>query len=380
MIRDDDRRILERTLELAALAGRRTAPNPRVGAVLVGPDGQVRGEGWHRRAGEAHAEVIALEAAGPAAQGGTLYTSLEPCAHRGRTPPCTDAILARGVRRVVVALVDPDPRVAGEGIGALRRGSVEVDVAAGALASQAEQLNEDYLVHRRRGRAFAALKVAATLDGRIADRHGASRWITGEAARFRGKELRGRCGAVLVGAGTIRADDPELAPPPESAPAPPFLRCVLDGRLSVSPGARIFRRSDEHPVILFTSPGAPGARREALSAAGATIVELGPPGGLVPPGEVLADLARRGVLGVLIEGGGRTSGAFLAAGLVDKLYWFLAPKLLADPEACAAAAAGERVLAAAIQWRVLLEERLGGDILLVLHPGSDGAAKTCLPA
>ena len=168
-MRDGDERLLQRAIELAARAGRGAAPNPRVGAVVVGAGGAIVGEGWHRRAGEAHAETQALAAAGEAARGATLYLSLEPCVHTGRTPPCARAIVAAQVRRVVVAMIDPDERVAGRGVSELRAAGIEVELAGPETERAAERLNEDYLLHRRRGRAFAALKVAATLDGRIAD-------------------------------------------------------------------------------------------------------------------------------------------------------------------------------------------------------------------
>ncbi len=375
-----DAELLLRSVDAAARAGRATAPNPRVGAVVAKGDAVVA-EGWHARAGEPHAEAVALRAAGAAARGATLYTSLEPCAHHGRTPPCTEAILAAGIARVVVALEDPDPRVAGTGVARLRAAGLRVEVADGAPARAAEQLNEDYLVHRRDGRAYAALKVAATLDGRIADRAGASRWITGEAARARGRALRERYGAILVGAGTVLADDPILLPPAEGpgatgprTPEPPFLRCVIDPRLRIGPGAQLLARETRGhaPVVVFTSEAAPADARRALEDAGAEVVPLEAPAGRIPPADVLRDLARRGVLGVLVEGGGATHGLFLEAGLADKIYWFTAPRILGDPESRPAVAGGPRPLGRIIEWRIDGVETLGDDVLLTLYPCPPG--------
>jgi diaminohydroxyphosphoribosylaminopyrimidine deaminase/5-amino-6-(5-phosphoribosylamino)uracil reductase len=358
---------LARALELAARGGRATAPNPRVGALVV-KDGRVVGEGWHHACGGPHAEAFALEAAGEAARGATLYSSLEPCPHEGRQPPCVARIVRAGVARAVIGLVDPDPRVAGEGIAALRRAGVEVELAAGPAAQAAERLLEEYLVHRRQGRALAALKVAATLDGFIADRDGASRWVTGEAARAAGHALRARYGAILVGAGTVLADDPQLRLPDGDAGGP-FRRCVVDGQLSIPATARLLSRaSDGEEVLVFASPDADPARRAALERAGAEVVALGPPGGPVPPAAILRDLAGRGILGLLVEGGGVTHGHFLAAGLVDRLHWFVAPRLLADPSARPAVAGPPCRLEGAWEGAFAEVTRLGEDLLLTLTP------------
>ena len=366
---------MARALELAARGGRATAPNPRVGALVVSR-GELVGEGWHRACGGPHAEAFALEAAGDRARGATLYSSLEPCPHEGRQPPCVARIVRAGVARVMVGLVDPDPQVAGEGIAALRRAGLEVELASGAIAQAAERLLEEYLVHRRNGRALAALKVGATLDGRIADRHGASRWVTGEPAREAGRALRARYGAILIGAGTVLADDPQLLLP-EHDEGGPFLRCVVDGRLSVPAGARLFGAASERaPVLVYTAPDADPARRAALERIGAEVVALGPPGGPVPPGEILRDLAGRGVLGAMVEGGGVTHGHFLEAGVADKIHWFVAPRLLADPEARSAVAGPGRPLGKAWDGAFAEVTRLGEDLLLTLYPRG---AQACSP-
>ncbi|UCF67505.1 MAG: bifunctional diaminohydroxyphosphoribosylaminopyrimidine deaminase/5-amino-6-(5-phosphoribosylamino)uracil reductase RibD [Acidobacteriota bacterium] len=370
MISPGDEAHLLRALELAQRAGRATAPNPRVGAVVVS-QGTIVGEGWHQRAGEPHAEHRALEQAGSAARGATLFGSLEPCSHRGRTPPCTEAILAGGISRVVVALLDPDPRVDGRGLARLRERGVDVELADGPLAQKAAEVVEDYLVHRRQQRSFCLVKLATTLDGRIADRSHGSQWVTGQAARARGRRLRDRYGAILVGAKTVRADDPELLPPTAEPQGGPFLRCVIDGALSVSPQARLLHTGRWSPVLIYTSKeraDADETRRASLEAAGAELVPLEAIDRRLAPQAVLRDLARRGVLGVIVEGGGETAGGFFRAGLVDRVEWFVAPRVLGDPDAVGAVQIGARMLPEAWRGRIAAVERVGEDVLLSLYP------------
>jgi len=286
-----------RALTEAEPARGRTAPNPWVGAVVV-PSGAALGGEWFPGAtappGGPHAEVSALAAAGRRSESGTLYVTLEPCAHHGRTPPCTDAIIAAGIRRVVVAIEDPDPHVAGRGIAGLRDAGIDVEVGIGAEAA-GEQLAA-YLKHRRTGRPWVVLKLAASLDGRTAARDGSSRWITGPAARRDAHRLRAQSDAVLVGAGTVRADDPALT-------------------VRLPPGDPFARGPDEQPVrvVLGRAP-ATAAVRPAL--------ELG--GDL---GEVLDELGGRGLVQVLVEGGPTVAHAFHHAGLVDRYVLYLAPAL-----------------------------------------------------
>ncbi|RMG43798.1 MAG: bifunctional diaminohydroxyphosphoribosylaminopyrimidine deaminase/5-amino-6-(5-phosphoribosylamino)uracil reductase RibD [Acidobacteria bacterium] len=366
MSRAEDLLFLRRAIELADRAGRAAAPNPRVGAVIV-RGSEVVGEGWHERAGEAHAEVRALEAAGPEAAGATLYASLEPCAHTGRTPPCCRAIAAAGIARVVVPLVDPDPRVNGRGLAALREAGIATELAGDPeVTAAARRVLEDYLVHRAEGRAFLVWKVAASLDGRIADAAGMARWITGPAARERGRSLRDRFGAVIVGAGTIAADDPILLPPTRPPEGGPFLRCVIDGRLRVDPGARIFDDSSA-PVVVYTRDDVDPQRAAAVEARGAEVVRTpAGPDGRIRPEAVLADLARRDVLGAVLEGGGSTAGPFLAAGVVDKVLWFSAARILG---AGGRPAVGEVSfpLGESPRFRIAGLERIGEDVLLTLE-------------
>jgi diaminohydroxyphosphoribosylaminopyrimidine deaminase / 5-amino-6-(5-phosphoribosylamino)uracil reductase len=309
---------MRRALALARRGSATVAPNPKVGAVVLAADGRVVGEGWHRRVGEPHAEVVALAAAGEAARGATLVVTLEPCAHFGRTPPCVDAVLAAGVRRVVASHRDPDPRTAGAGFARLAAHGVEVEVGLGAR--EAIALNLPFLVSRVFGRPAVTLKWAASLDGKIATAGGESRWITGVAARRRALELREEHDAVLVGSGTALADDPRLTRRLGRA-GRPIVRVVLDRRLRLSPRARLLAEPGE--LLVYTA-SRDVERAAALAAAGAEVVGLETP----EPGEVLADLGRRGVQSVLVEGGGEVAAAFFAAGVWDRVVAFVAPSLI----------------------------------------------------
>jgi diaminohydroxyphosphoribosylaminopyrimidine deaminase/5-amino-6-(5-phosphoribosylamino)uracil reductase len=316
-----DRRYLTLALALAARAAGRTAPNPMVGAVLV-RRGRVVGRGWHRRAGAPHAEIVALEEAGPRARGATLYVNLEPCCHFGRTPPCVDALVAAGVTGVVASMRDPDPRVRGRGFRTLRSAGVRVRV--GTLRREAERLNEPYLRAVRTGLPFVTLKAGMSVDGRIATREGRSRWITSVRARAEARRLRGRHHAVLVGVNTILADDPRLtAGAGGAAPA----RVVLDARLRTPPTARLLRTAGG-PVVLVALPGASPARRRRLERAGALVVEAPGRNGRVSLRAALRELARRGVRSVLVEGGSEVLGGALDEGIGDAVALYVAPRIL----------------------------------------------------
>lgn len=362
-----DEAFLRRALELAEKGRGSTRPNPLVGALVV-REGEVVGSGWHRRAGGPHAEVLALDEAREAARGGTLYINLEPCAHEGRTAPCTERIVASGVIRVVASLRDPDPRVDGRGFESLRAAGLEV--REGLLEEEALRLNEAYLTHRRLGRPFVTAKLAATLDGRLAARGGASRWITGEAARQRAHCLRAEHDAVLVGIGTALADDPRLTPRTgKPLEGPPRLRVVADSLLRLPPESRLVRSTAESPVLVYAAPGAEAGRREALENAGVEVREVqGGPHGL-DLARLLRDLGERGILALLAEGGGRLLGGLFARGLVDKVAWFLAPLILGDEKAVPAVA-GLRPASPAEGIRLALEgtEEIDGDLLIVGYP------------
>lgn len=303
----------------------RTSPNPPVGAVVVAQD-RVVGAGYHSKAGEPHAEVFALDQAGDAARGATLYVTLEPCCHTGkRTPPCVDRVLASGVRRVVVGAVDPNPRVAGGGLAKLAAAGLEVQ--SGVLAEEAGRLIEGFARHVTTGLPLVTLKLAASLDGRACALDRSSRWITGPAARREVHRLRDASDAVLVGIGTALADDPALTTrvPRGGRDA---VRVVLDSEARLPPGARMLAQGSAAPTLVFASERASGARTRALAQAGAEVLVAPLAAGHVDLFHVLAELGRRGLCTVLAEAGPRLSTALLRLGLVDKIVAFVAPKLI----------------------------------------------------
>lgn len=308
---------MRRALRLAARGRYRVSPNPMVGAVLV-RDGEVVGSGWHRQVGGPHAEIEAFREAGDRARGATLYVTLEPCSHHGRTPPCAAAVLAAGVARVVACHGDPDPRVSGRGFEKLRQGGVEVEV--GLLAEEAVRLNLRFLVAAVERRPFVTLKWAMSLDGRIATATGQSQWISAPPARQWALALREEHDAILAGSGTVLADDPRLDRRLGLA-AGPNLRVVLDRRLRTPPDARLFEV--EGPVRIYTE-STDSERRAALEARGAQVVPLP----AVEPAAVLADLYGEGVRSVLVEGGGEVLASFTRAGLYDQVRVDCAPLLI----------------------------------------------------
>lgn len=317
-------------LALAALGEGTVRPNPRVGCVIV-REGRIVGSGFHRAAGERHAECVALAEAGAAAGGATLYVNLEPCAHHGRTPPCCEAIVRAGIRRVVAAIGDPNPLVDGRGVATLREAGIVVDL--GVLAQEARVVNAAFLSSHERGRPWVTLKAAQSLDGRISAAAGSSTWVTGAASRRYAHRLRYRHDAVLVGAGTIRKDDPQLTVRLPGVAAPRW-RVVLAPRLDLDPGAKVFVKegADGPATRVYVDRACP----EGRTAAFASVAEIVP----VPSGShgldldaVLLDLHRIGVQSVLVEGGGKTSGAFLRGGLVDEIVLFIAGRLFGAGDA-----------------------------------------------
>lgn len=352
---------LRAALALAARGLGNTWPNPAVGCVIV-RDGAVVGRGWTAPGGRPHAETEALKRAGPLARGATAYVTLEPCCHWGRTPPCADALVAAGVARVVVAMRDPDPRVDGAGLERLRAAGIAVSV--GLLEREARALNAGFLKRLTRNLPLLTLKLATTLDGRIATRSGESQWITGPEARRRAHVLRGTHDAVLVGSGTALADDPELSCRiPGFAPVP-TVRVVADARLRLPPAARMLREGSG-PVWVATRPGHPDALLEPLRAAGATIVEIpeaeGRPG--LDPAALLRALAARGLTRVLAEGGAALGAGLLRAGLVDRLAWFHAPGIIGADGRAAVDALPLEVLSAMPRYRRTALAMPGADLL-----------------
>lgn len=349
---------MRRALELARRGAGLVEPNPMVGAVVTAADGAVVGEGWHAAFGGPHAEVAALAAAGSRARGGTLYVTLEPCCHHGKTPPCTEAILAAGVARVVVGCQDPFPAVAGAGLDRLRAGGVVVTL--GVCAAEAARLVAPFRTLLERRRPWVIAKWAMSLDGRVATAGGESRWISSVESRALVHALRGKVDAILVGSGTALADDPLLTARPPGPRTP--LRIVLDGRARLSADSRLVRSARETPVLVAVAAGADLQRVRALEAAGCEVWvsdAADRPGRLAA---LLAELGRRRLTNMLVEGGPEVLGGFFDAGLVDEVWAFIAPRIIGGAAAVApVGGSGVAVLAAAA----------GIDVEEVSHPGGD---------
>jgi len=316
---------MQRALALAEQGIGLTRPNPPVGAVIVRKN-RVVGEGWHRRAGGPHAEVYALRSAGRRAQGATLYVTLEPCSTWGRTPPCTELILASGIRRVVVACRDPNPRHRGRGLRQLRKAGLEV--VTGVCRSQAQRLIAPFRKWVETGLPWVTLKLGMSLDGRIADGGGASRWITSPEARRRVQELRRKADAILIGRRTAERDDPRLLPRPARGRRP--YRVVVDGRGVLPPTLRLFRDAHAEQTIVFTSRASPQGWRRRITAGGARLVVLPGSGPRVDLRSVLKKLAEAGILHVLCEGGGILAGQLLKLGLLDEVVLFYGTVFLGE--------------------------------------------------
>lgn len=363
----DDLRFLRRTLTLAARARGRTAPNPLVGACVV-RDGMLVGEGYHPQAGQPHAEVFALRSAGEAARGATLYVSLEPCAHFGRTPPCADAIVAAGISRVVIAAEDPNPLVAGRGIARLRAAGVEVII--GPLGAEEARMNEAWRHWMRTRRPFVTLKLAASLDGKLATRTGESRWITGDAARRDVHRLRAASDAILTTAATVLADNPALTARLPGAHQP--RRVVVDARLRTSPDALIYAPGTP-PPLLVTTLDTP-ARLAPYRARGVELLTLPPAGDHLDLTAMLDALGAREIVSLLVEAGGNFAAALLTAGLADKLRLYLAPMLIGGTTATPLLG-GEGVarLTDALRLHDITWRRIGDDLRLEGYPRTPAA-------
>jgi diaminohydroxyphosphoribosylaminopyrimidine deaminase / 5-amino-6-(5-phosphoribosylamino)uracil reductase len=353
---------MAQALALAWRGAGQTSPNPPVGAV-VARQGRIVGMGYHRRAGEFHAEVVALRQAGRRARGATLYVTLEPCCHLNkRTPPCVPFIIASGITQVVSATRDPNPQVHGRGLAALRRAKLKVKVGVGA--AEAERLIESYRRLVTTGRPFVTLKVAATLDGKIATGKGESRWISTAASREMAHRLRARSDAILVGIGTVLADDPSLTvrtgPPRGRAP----LRVVLDPSLRIPMAARVLT-DGQAPTLIVTTPAGPPTKRAALEKKGARVVVLPARHGRISWRGLLKELGRRGIASLLIEGGAEVNASALREGVVDRVFFFLAPKILGGRDAIGAVGGkSPKNLREVLPVKVTSVRLVGSDILV----------------
>ncbi len=364
MVDDRDIEQMRACIQLASRALGRTSPNPVVGAVVLTADGKVAGVGYHERAGAAHAEVVALDVAGEKARGGTLYVSLEPCSHFGKTPPCTERVIASGVRRVVAAMVDPNPLVAGKGLAALEAAGIAVEV--GVLEADCRWLNRGFVKKMTSGLPWLCLKLATTLDGKIADRTGSSRWISGPEARRHVHQLRNTLDCVLIGGATAQKDDPELnVRELDSARNP--ARAVICPELSISPSARICQVDSGVQTYIFCTAESL-ARRGHEFPKHVQLVAVEPDrqsAGRLDLRRVLVCLAESGLSTILCEGGGRLAGGLLKDGLVDEVHWIVSPKILGDTEAVPAiASAGSVLLNDANQLKEVSMKQLGADVLI----------------
>ena len=357
-----DRQHMARALALAERGHGRVSPNPMVGAV-VARGGRVVGEGYHVQLGGAHAEVMALSRAGGRARGATLYVTLEPCCHQGRTGPCTRAVVSAGVTRVVAAMRDPNPLVAGRGFAELRRHHVAVEVGLGGGA--ARLLNRSFVKHVSCGLPYVTLKEAVSLDGRIALASGHSRWITGAGARRLAHVLRRESDAVLVGLGTALADDPELSVRRGARIVKPVLRVVLDAGLRLPASARLLRQAaSAGPVRVYCSRSAGRRRRLKLEACGASVAVVPSRSGRLNLEAVLRDLGSRGVGRLLVEGGGEVAASFLGRGLVDRVVLHMAPIFLGGDARAAVAGLGLSRLAEVPRLVTWTSRRVGRDLIL----------------
>ena len=353
--------MMRAALALARRSLGRTWPNPAVGCVIV-RDGKVIARGRTQDGGRPHAETAALAQAGPAAKDATVYVTLEPCAHHGRTPPCADALVAAGVARVVSAIEDPDPRVRGQGHERLRAAGIAVDIGEGG--QEAAEINAGFFLRVSEGRPLFHLKLATSLDGRIATATGESKWITGEAARAHGQRLRATHDAILVGIGTARADDPELTCRLPGLAARSPVRIVLDSQAQLATTSKLARTANQAPVWLVCTPAASADRRKALQQAGVEIIEVAAGGdGRVDAGAAACALGGRGLTRILVEGGGEVAASLLKAGLVDRISSYRAGLVLGGDSRPAVAGLGLGRLDFAPRFTLVSSRIVDGDTL-----------------
>ncbi len=366
-MQSQDQKYMQRALELAALGLGRTSPNPVVGAVLV-KDGIIVGEGYHRQAGTPHAEIVALQRAGSLARGASIYVSLEPCCHHGKTPPCTEALIKAGVKRVIAATLDPNPLVEGKGAARLREAGIEV--ALDVLKEEADRLNEAFFKYIRDQRPFVTMKTAMTLDGKIASYSGDSRWISSEASRQYVHHLRNTYDAIMVGIGTVIADDPMLNTRLDSVNSRDPLRVILDGELRLPEGSKIAQTSQKQRTLLIANQSCDKQRVDKFEQLGIEVLILDGEGALLSLPAVLEELGRRKVLSLLLEGGAEVNAAMLENRLVDKIHWFIAPKIIGGNAAPGpVGGGGRRFMKEALELREVTWQSIGSDLLLTAYTG-----------
>jgi diaminohydroxyphosphoribosylaminopyrimidine deaminase/5-amino-6-(5-phosphoribosylamino)uracil reductase len=355
-----DNLFMKKALQLAARGNGETSPNPMVGAVIV-KGGKIIAQGYHKRAGTPHAEIVALKKAGHRAMGATLYVTLEPCCHTGKkTPPCTNSIIESGIKRVVAAMTDPNPKVSGKGLKALRKAGVEVK--SGVLNSEAARLNEAFTKYITTRVPFVILKIAQSLDGKIATARGESKWITGDKARERVHKLRHETDALLVGIGTLQKDNPSLDCRVKGGSNP--YRIVVDSSLRISPGSKIFKHND-NKTIIATTDRASTSKINRLTKLGARVLIIKSRGGRVNLNHLMKELGKLEIVSLMIEGGSSVSAAALSSKIVDKVMFFVAPKIIGGADSFSSVGGpSPSLLKNAFQLNNLTASQYGKDILL----------------
>lgn len=362
MVSMDHEQYMRRALELALQAEGRTSPNPLVGAVIV-RDGQVVGEGYHHKAGEPHAEVNALREAGDKARGAAIYVTLEPCCHHGRTGPCCEALIEAGITEVVAAMVDPNPKVAGQGIKRLEAAGIKVTV--GILENEARDINQSFLKRIQTGLPYVILKTAMTLDGKIAAASGDSRWVTGEAARNMVHEMRNRYDAVMVGANTVLKDDPQLNVRLERSGTRNPVRVIVDGALDIPLTARVVTTINEQATVVLTSHQASQTKIAEFSKAGVQVIPVAGSPDNIDLEQGLRILAEQGISSIMVEGGGGLNWSLIKRGLIDYWYAFIAMKAVGGAQApTPVGGEGFKLMNEAVPM-VVKQWRAAGDDLLV---------------
>ncbi len=358
----NDRHYMEIALELAARGKGYTSPNPMVGAVVV-KDGKIVGKGWHEKVGGPHAEVNAIDDAGEQATGSTIYVTLEPCNHQGRTPPCTGKILSAGIKHVVMAMKDPNPDVSGGGADFLIRNGVTVE--SGVCEADALRLNESFIKYINTKRPFVTLKCAATLDGRIATRTGDSKWVTGAAARKYVHELRHEMDAIMVGVNTVKADNPSLTTRLEDKKGVDPIRIVLDSQLSIPENSKLLKMPSDSDTLIITGNSEVSSKRIAIEKAGAKVIDAQLKGNRIDLDALMIQLGKMGITSLLIEGGAQVAASALQAKIADKINFFYAPKILGGddgvPMCCGT---GPELMADSIPVRDMIVRQFDDDIMI----------------